>query len=36
MQMIMFMKNLSMLGGAFLISHFGAGRSASTPGAQTE
>ncbi len=25
MQMIMFMKNLSMLGGAILIAHFGAG-----------
>ena len=25
MQMIMFMKNLSMLGGALLIAHFGAG-----------
>jgi putative oxidoreductase len=25
MQMIMFMKNLSMLGGAFLITYFGAG-----------
>ena len=25
MQMIMFLKNLSMLGGAFLISQFGAG-----------
>jgi putative oxidoreductase len=25
MQMIMFMKNLSMLGGALLISQFGAG-----------
>jgi putative oxidoreductase len=25
MQMIMFMKNLSMLGGTLLISHFGAG-----------
>jgi len=25
MQMVMFMKNVSMLGGALLISHFGAG-----------
>jgi putative oxidoreductase len=24
-QMVMFMKNVSMLGGALLISHFGAG-----------
>jgi len=27
-QMILFMKNVSMLGGALLISHVGAGRSA--------
>jgi putative oxidoreductase len=30
MQQIMFMKNLSMLGGALLIAHFGSGRSAWT------
>src|ERR1700740_3742258 len=35
-QMILFMKNVSMLGGALLISQFGAGRSALMPVARAK